>query len=175
MVDVIFVKASRAGEPDRTYLVDGDVSRRVAVHVMHDLPHLVVESLFGIDDGLWGELIAGRHADADRASTARDAKRQKQGRIVIGAASDGLTPAHARAKTLTNYVANTVERPSVEDVRSGLASVGDPSIDALMARVDDGTIARAIRASATLRRRWLELPPGEALRLSWPLASDFEG
>jgi hypothetical protein len=28
-------------------------ARQVAVHVVHDLPHLVVESLFDIKDGLW--------------------------------------------------------------------------------------------------------------------------
>ena len=56
--------------------MDGAV-RRGPVHVVHDLPHLVVESVFGIEDGLWAELEASRHAAAARAVTARDPKRQK--------------------------------------------------------------------------------------------------
>jgi hypothetical protein len=42
---------------DRTWMSMPDGStRQVAVHAVHDLPHLVVESLFGIEDGLWGVL-----------------------------------------------------------------------------------------------------------------------
>jgi hypothetical protein len=42
----------RSGDRDRAYLKDGDVAWRGPIHVVHDLPHLVVESLFGITDGL---------------------------------------------------------------------------------------------------------------------------
>ena len=48
------------------------------MHVIHDLPHLVVESLFGIADGLRAELAAGSHAAAGQAATAREAKRLLQ-------------------------------------------------------------------------------------------------
>ena len=90
---------------------DGGAARRVAVHVVHDLPHLAVESAFRIADGLWGELAAGQHAEADRAAGARDSRRQKQGRIVSGAAAGvpaaaWLTDGHRRAKTVTNLVTN---------------------------------------------------------------------
>lgn len=85
-MEVTFVKATGPGARDRVHMkVDGTV-RRAPVHVVHDLPHLVVESLFGIDDGLWSELAAGRHAGAAEAVTARDPKRNKHGRIVSGAA-----------------------------------------------------------------------------------------
>lgn len=59
--------------------------------MFHDLPHLVVESLLGTDDGLGAEFEAPQHATA-WAVTARTAKRQKQRRIVPGAAHGELSP-----------------------------------------------------------------------------------
>jgi len=53
-MEVTLVKAARPGDRDRAYLTVGGVNRRGPVHVVHDLPHLVVESLFAITDGLWG-------------------------------------------------------------------------------------------------------------------------
>ena len=83
-MEVILVKAVHVGDCDRAYLKAGGAARRGPVHVIHDLPHLVVESLFGITDGLWAELAAGSHAAASHAATARDPKRRKRGRIVSG-------------------------------------------------------------------------------------------
>ena len=70
-----------------------------------------LSSPFGITDGLWAELSAGSHAAAGHAASARETKRQKQGRIVSGAAAgartgEWLTPGHRRAKTITNCVTN---------------------------------------------------------------------
>ena len=101
------VKADAAGDQDRVYLAVNGAVRRGPIHVVHDLPHLVVESLLGIDDGLWAELEAAQHAAA-RAVTARAAKRQKQGRIVSGAPqgealSQWLTTGHRRAKVLAGH------------------------------------------------------------------------
>jgi hypothetical protein len=111
VVEITLVKAAGAGDRDRVWMGDAGAARRVAVHVVHDLPHLAVESAFGIADGLWGELAAGRHAEADRAAGARDSRRQKQGRIVSGAAAgvpaaQWLTDGHRRAKTVANLVTN---------------------------------------------------------------------
>ena len=86
VMEVTFVKADGPGEQDRVYLTMGGAVRRGPVHVVHDLPHLVVESVFGIEDGLSAELEASRHAATARAVTARDPKRQKTGRIVSRAA-----------------------------------------------------------------------------------------
>lgn len=61
------------------------------IHVVHDLAHLVIESLSGIADGLWGELAAGSHA-ASRAATARDPRWHKQRRIVSGPSRDVAYP-----------------------------------------------------------------------------------
>ncbi|HEY1000547.1 MAG TPA: hypothetical protein VGD83_12970, partial [Streptosporangiaceae bacterium] len=53
MAELTLVKGETAAL-DRTWMSMPDGStRQVAVHVVHDLPHLVVESLFGIEDGLW--------------------------------------------------------------------------------------------------------------------------
>ena len=86
-MEITLVKAAGPGDRDRAWLTVGDVARRGPVHVIHDLPHLAVESLLGITDGLWGELAAGSHAAAGDAASAHDPKRQKQGRIVSGAAA----------------------------------------------------------------------------------------
>ncbi len=111
VIEVTLVKAAGPGDRDRAWLTAAGVTRRAPVHVVHDLPHLAVESLSGIDDGLWAELAAGDHAAASRAATARDPQRHKRGRIVSGAAAGvpaamWLTPGHRRAKTITNCVAS---------------------------------------------------------------------
>jgi hypothetical protein len=179
-MEITLVKAAGLGDRDRAYLNDGDVARRGPVHVVHDLPHLVVESSFGIADGLWGELAGGSHAAAGHAASARDPKRQKQGRIVSGAAAgartgEWLTPGHRRAKTITNCVTNRwgdgPDTPA--GVRERVARAGDPSLRDLLARADDQTIAMAIRGVRDLECRWVATPPGGKLRLSWPLARDF--
>ena len=161
---------------DRVYLeVDGQ-TRRVAVHVVHDLPHLAVESFFAIADGLWGELSAGLHADASFAATARDPKREKQGRIVSGAGCGArtgkwLSEGHRVAKSVTNAVANRwgdgPDTPA--GVRFRLLREADEPIQNLMDRVDDEIIAASIQAVRDLDRQWADTPPGGALHLSWPL------
>jgi hypothetical protein len=179
-MDITLVKASSPGDRDRAYLEVDGITRRGPVHVVHDLPHLVVESLFGIDDGLWAELAAGSHAAAGQAATARDPGRQKQGRIVSGAAAgvpaaEWLTPGHRRAKTITNCVVNRwgdgPDTPA--GVRDRAVRADSRSLDDLLARVDDETIALAILGVADLMQRWMAVPSGGKLRLSWPLRGDF--
>jgi hypothetical protein len=180
VMEIALVKAAGPGDRDRAWLTAGGVTRRGPVHIIHDLPHLVVESVFGITDGLWAELAAGSHAAAGHAVTARDPKRHKQGRIASGAAAgvpagQWLTPGHRRAKTITNCVASRwgdgPDTPS--GVRDRAARQHDPSLDDLLAVIDDETIAMAIRGVQDLEERWMTVPPGGTLRLSWPLAGDF--
>jgi len=182
VMEISLVKAAGPGDSDRAYLAVNGGARRAPIHVIHDLPHLVVESLFGIADGLWGELAAGSHEAATRAVTARDPKRQKQGRIVSGAAAGlptelWLTPGHRRAKTITNCVVNRwgdgPDTPA--GVRARVARESDPSLADLLARIDDETIALAIWGVRDLEQRWTTVPPGGTLRLSWPLAPGFFG
>jgi hypothetical protein len=178
VVEVTLVKArdAEAGDRDRVYIqVDGK-TRRAAIHPVHDLPHLVVESLFEIPDGLWGELAAGQHVAAHRAATARDSKRQKSGRIVSGGASgsstqEWLSEGHRVAKAVTNAVVNRwSDGPdSAAGVRSRLDRENSEAIRSLLERVDDETIAAAIDGVRELDRRWANTSSGGTLRVTWPL------
>ncbi len=174
-MELSLVKADGAQDRDRVYLTDDDDTRRIAVHVIHDLPHLVVESLFRIDDGLWGELAAGFHATTNRASTARDVRQQKKGRIVSGAASGvdtnlWLSAGHRAAKTATNAVVNRwrdgPDTPA--GVRARLDCEDNDAIRTLLDQVDDDTIASAIHWVRELERRWVTIAPGGTMRLTWP-------
>lgn len=181
-MEIVLVKAGGRGEGDRVYVNrGGGEPHRVPVHPAHDLPPLVVESLFDITDGLWGELAAGAHAEAAAAVTARDPKRQKLGRIVSGAASGAptdawLTVGHRMAKTVTNWVTNRwgdgPDTPA--GVRQRLSeSTGDEAALRLLERLDDDTVLLAIRGVHELNRRWAGAPPGRTLRLEWPLPKTF--
>jgi hypothetical protein len=176
-VEIALVKRRWDGDDDRAYLTVDGRTRRGPIHVMHDLPHLVVESLFDIGDGLWGELAAGRHDAAARATTARHPKRRKTGRIVSGAATgartdEWLSSGHRAAKVITNAVVNRggdgPDTPA--GVRERLVGQDSPEVDAVLNRVSDQTIATAIQEVKTLRQRWLAAPAGETLRLTWPLS-----
>lgn len=180
LVEITLVKAAGPGDRDRAWLTTDGAARRGAIHVIHDLPHLVVESLFGISDGLWAELAAGTHAEAAHAASARDPKRHKQGRIVSGAAAgvparEWLTTGHRRAKAITNCVANRwgdgPDTPA--GVRGRVARQDDPALQDLLAHIDDEIIAAAIRGVRTLEQRWMAVAPGGTLRLSWPLERGF--
>jgi hypothetical protein len=54
-------------------------------------------------------------------------------------------------------------------VRDRVARANDPSLHDLLARVDE-TIATAVRGARDVERRWMAVPPGGTLTLSWPLA-----
>jgi hypothetical protein len=178
-VEIVLVKAIAPGDHDRTYVSRGGKSERVPEHPVHDLPHLVVESLFHID-GLWAELAQGGHSDVRAAVTARDPKRQKFGRIVSGAANGGrtetwLSDGHRLAKIATNSVVNRWgDGPNTPaGVRRRLSGAQGEAGAILLERLDDETIALAIRAVRELKRRWAATPPGGTLRLEWPLPRSF--
>jgi hypothetical protein len=103
VVGIAIVKGETAAT-DRTWMTLADGStRRLAVHVIHDLPHLVVESLFGIDDGLWGVFARGGFSNTDRATTLRGPRRA---RLATDAPLDRLAeeswPSH-RLATAARY------------------------------------------------------------------------
>ena len=106
VADVAIVKGETPAS-DRTWLSFPDgTARRAVVHVIHDLPHLVVESVFDLDDGLWGTLAAGGYAPASRAATRRNGRI----RLVTDAGRTRSRsrnwPAHVVAKAAVNAVLN---------------------------------------------------------------------
>ena len=141
MAEITLVKGEISAL-DRTWMSMPDGStRQVAVHVVHDLPHLVVESMFGIEDGLWGVLAQGGFAAANRART-----RSWQ---------DGPdTPDGVRGRLSPDDAADADYRQRVSD---------------LLGRLDDETIALAIGGTRELGTAWARLPAGDTLRLQWPL------
>ncbi|HYX57801.1 MAG TPA: hypothetical protein VE888_02205 [Streptosporangiaceae bacterium] len=178
MAEITLVKGETSAL-DRTWMSIPDGStRQVAVHVVHDLPHLVVESLFGIEDGLWGVLARGGFGPANLARTRSHGRRA---RLVTDVALDDLGArnwrGHVVAKAATNAVANRwQDGPDTPDgVRARLRPGEEADADYrqrvanLLGRLDDGTIALAISGTRDLAAAWARLPAGGIMRLEWPL------
>jgi hypothetical protein len=178
VAEITFVKGEAAAL-DRTWMsMPAGSTRQVAVHVVHDLPHLVLESLFGIEDGLWGVLARGGFAAANRARTR---SRGRRARLVTDVPLDDLGArnwrGHIVAKAATNAVVNRWQDgpDTPEGVRARLSP--DDAADAdyrqrvsdLLGRLDDETIALAISSTRELGTAWARLPAGDTLRLHWPL------
>jgi len=183
MAEITLVKGETPAL-DRTWMSMPDGStRQLAVHVVHDLPHLVVESLFGIEDGLWGVLAQGGFPAANRARTR---SRGRRARLVTDVPLDDLGArnwrGHIVAKAATNAVLNRwQEGPDTPDgVRARLQPGSGPATGAdaeyqqrvsdLLGHLDDGTIALAISGTWQLSTAWARLPAGGMLRLEWPLS-----
>jgi hypothetical protein len=169
---------------------DGAV-RQVAVHVVHDLPHLVVESRFGLGGGRGGILARGGFSPANRAAAARGSRRA---RLVTDVEFDELAarhwPGHRVAKAATNAVVNRwQDGPDTPDavrvrmlaqllrdrdkrsVQPAAAEAEEHSrrMRELAGRLDDETIQLAIDQVRQLFKTWAGVPSGGTLRLQWPL------
>ena len=72
---------------------------------------------------------------------------------------------------MTNRWGDGLDTPA--GARERVARANDPSLQDLLTRVDDETIATAIRGVRDLERRWPAVPTGGKLTLVWPLARDF--
>jgi hypothetical protein len=170
VADVAIVKGETPAA-DRSWLSFPDgTARRAVVHVSHDLPHLVVESVFGLDEGLWGTLAVGGYAPASRAVTRRNARI----RLVTDTAPDEIAvrnwPAHRVAKAAVNAVLNRWgDGPNTPaGVRDRLRASG-PDASRLAGRLDDEAIRVAGVGVQRLYREWAALPVGGTLRVTWPL------
>jgi hypothetical protein len=170
LADVAIVKGETADQ-DRTWLTFPDgTARREAVHVIHDLPHLVVESVFGLDKGLWGTMAAGGFEPASRAVTRRNGRI----RLVTDAPFDELGarnwPAHKTAKAAVNAVVNRwgdgPDTPA--GIRARLRESG-PGPAELAERLTDEQLRVASAGVRRLYRDWAALPAGGMLRATWPL------
>lgn len=170
VADVAIVKGETPAQ-DRTWLSFPDgTARREVVHVIHDLPHLVVESVFGLPEGLWGTLAAGGFQSARRAVSRRNGRI----RLVTDAPFDDLGtsnwPAHKTAKAAVNAVVNRwgdgPDTPA--GVRARLRRSGPDAAD-LAARLSDEQLRVAGTGVRRIYRDWAALPVGGTLRVTWPL------
>jgi len=151
VADVAIVKGE-APSGDRTWLSFPDgTARREAVHVIHDLPHLVIESVFGLDEGLWGTLAA---------------RRFQRLRLVTDTPLDDHAVAKAAVKAVLNRWGDGPDTPS--GVRARLRRSG-PGTAELAGRLTDEQIRVASAGVRRLYRDWAALPVGGTLRATWPL------
>ena len=176
VADVAIVKGETTAG-DRTWLSFPDGSaHRAAVHVIHDLPHLVVESVFCLDDGLWGTLAAGGFAPANREVTRRNGRIRlvttvpSENTVPFDDLAQTTWPGHKIAKAAVNAILNRWgDGPGTPDgVRDRLRRTG-PAAAALAARLDDEQIRVAGAGVRRLYRDWAALPVGGTLRATWPL------
>lgn len=170
VAEVAIVKGETPAQ-DRTWLSFPDgTSRREAVHVIHDLPHLVVESVFGLGSGLWGTMADGGFEPASRAVSRRNGRI----RLVTDVPFDDLGrrnwPAHKTAKAAVNAVVNRwgdgPDTPA--GIRARLRKSG-PLAAELADRVTDEQLRVASAGVRRLYREWAALPVGGILRATWPL------
>ena len=174
VADVAIVKGETpAGDRTWLSLPDGTAHRAV-VHVVHDLPHLVVESVFGLPDGLWGTLAAGGFEPAARELTRRRSYIRLVTDAPLGELGTRNWPAHKVAKAAVNAVLNRwgdgPDTPA--GVRARLRGYG-PDAAELAGRLDDDSIQLAAVGVRRLYREWAALPAGGALRVTWPLHDNW--
>jgi hypothetical protein len=176
VADVTIVKGETPAQ-DRTWLSFPDgTSRREAVHVVHDLPHLAVESVFGLDQGLWGTMAEGGFEPASRAVSRRNGRI----RLVTPVPSDKTLPfddlgardwpTHKTAKAAVNAVVNRWgDGPGTPaGIRARLRKSG-PDAAELAGQLTDGQLQLASAGVRRLYREWAALPVGGTLRATWPL------
>jgi hypothetical protein len=151
VADVAIVKG-RTPAGDSTWLSFPDgTARREAVHVIHDLPALVVESVFGLGDGAWGGRAAGRYRGL---------------RLVTDAAAERRAVAKAAVSAVLNRWGDGQDTPA--GVRERLRGSG-PDAAELAGRLTDEQIQMAAAGVRRLYRDWAALPVGGTLRATWPL------
>ena len=151
VADVAIVKGETPAG-DRTWLSFPDgTARREAVRVINDLPHLAVESVFGLDEALWGTLATGRFPVL---------------RLVTDAPFDDHAVAKAAVRAVLNRWRDGPDTPP--GVRARLLRSG-PDAAELAGRLTDEQARLAAAGVRRLYRDWAALPVGGTLRATWPL------
>jgi hypothetical protein len=151
VADVAIVKGETPAG-DRTWLSFPDgTARRADVRVIHDLPHLVIESVFGLDEGLWG---------------TRAVRRGQGLRLVTDTRLDDHAVAKAAVHAVLNRWGDGPDTPG--GVRERLRGSG-PDTAELAGRLTDEQIRVAAAGVRQLYRDWAALPVGGTLRATWPL------
>jgi hypothetical protein len=149
VADVAITKGQTpAGDRSRLTFGDGTV-RRAVVHIARDLPHLVVESAFGLQDGVWSDL-------ADFGDLAGLGARTRPGHAVAKAAADAV---------VNRWGAGPDTPDGFRDRMCGHS----PEAADLADRLGDETIELAVTGVRRICREWSALPVGGALRVTWPL------
>src|SRR5437870_903172 len=114
-------------DPERVWVTRADgTTVQVPVRMSHDLPHLVVESVFGLPYGLWGLINVGAFVEDIRVFGSRDRTRAWTS-VLPARLDDPMYAAHAadlhHAKLATNTVMAVVRgwsHDSPEQVASKL-------------------------------------------------------
>jgi hypothetical protein len=149
--DVAIVKGDTPAADWALVSLDGGVTRKVAVRVIIDLPHLVVESVFGIDDGRWGTAAAGGDPGA-----------QRPGHIVADAAVDAVVNRWRRGPDTPGGVRDRLRARAERE--SWLAA----RIACLARTLGDAEIRAARDGVQSACRQWARLPVGGVIRARLP-------
>lgn len=133
----------------------------------HDLAHVVVESVLGLDHGFWGLMAAGAAFDTlNRAAAGSRPLRRTD--PVIEAHLDELLVAEG----LVNLFREQETEGAVDDGRyvsraeELCAARGTP----MPALLDVAAVGRVRRALAEMNEQWQALPHGETLYLEFPMS-----
>lgn len=183
-MDIAIVKAALRGERDGMWVTRSDgSSAQVPINVPHDLPHLVVESWFGLTHGFWGLIDEGAFAGDIKAAGSRDSRRAKKGRIGVLAARPGQSPVgpdpllrdHSEelqaAKAITNAFrlwGMADREPDTVRARLGSPAAVNRVVREVLDRMSNADVESVYERQDALWARWLAVPPGEKLRLRWP-------
>ena len=142
---------------DRIWLAAPDgPSHEMVARVLRDLPHLVVESAWGIDDGLWATIEDAPPGE----SLGRPAR---AGHAVARAATDAVVNLWRRGPNTPGGVRDRLRAAARRETWVATR------IEDMAARLDDDTILAARIGVRRAFRSWRALPAGGALRLTWPL------
>ncbi|MBO0803124.1 MAG: hypothetical protein J2P25_08630 [Nocardiopsaceae bacterium] len=156
---------------DRTCLSFGDgTARGTTLRVIDDLPHLVVESAFGLERGLWGALARGGFSTPAPPPLRRNGSSRLLTDLSLPRLAERDWPDLLIARAAVTAVVNRWgDGPDTPDGVRDRMRAHSPEAADLADGLDDESIRVAVAGVRRVYRRWRALPPGGTLRLSWPL------